>query len=237
MLEEMAVESNGRLVEPAHKGMNGYASVPRSKAAKSQKSFSIFSTVTRLLTWYSIITVLFRCPSTVDLLTDSTPKICKPYIQLIYAAAPHVEPYYNTYAAPYVGAARPYYETLDKNIITPTTVLGKKYGAPRVAQAKAFGQAQWEKTLQPQVLKYQGILKHQYDQNLAPYLDKAVTAASPYYEIAKTNALQTYYGHILPTYSMIQPYALQGYDLANSFAVNIGIPYAKWAWTDRKSVV
>jgi len=132
---------------------------------------------------------------------------------------------------PYVDAARPYYDTLDKRIITPATVLGKKYGAPRVAQAQAFGQAQWEKNVQPQVLKYQDILKEKYDQTLAPHVDSAVTAASPYYEIAKNNALQTYYEHILPTYTTVQPYALQGYGLASDFAVNTVIPYSQWAWT------
>src|SRR5437868_798740 len=142
---------------------------------------------TRLLTWYSIITILFRCPSTLDLLTESSPKICKPYFQLRSVVAPHLEPYYDAYAAPYVDAARPYYETLDKRVLAPATVLGKKYGAPRVAQAQAFGQAQWNKNLQPQVLKYQGMLKEKYDQTLAPHVDNAVAATSPYYEIAKNN--------------------------------------------------
>ena len=144
---------------------------------------------------------------------------------------PHIEPYYNTYAAPYVDASRPYYDTLDKRIITPATALGAKYGAPRVAQAQAFGQAQWAKTLQPLVTKYQGIAKAKYDETLAPHLNKAYTATEPYYEIAKTSALQTYYEHILPSYNAVQPYALQGYGLASEFTINTAVPYSKWAWT------
>ena len=128
-------------------------------------------------------------------------------------------------------AARPYYDTLDKRIITPVTALGIKYGAPRVAQAQAFGQAQWEKSLQPQVVKYQGILKAKYDETLAPHVDQAVTVAGPYYDIAKTSALQTYYEHILPAYAAVRPYALQGYDMASDFTVNTAVPYSKWAWT------
>ena len=185
----------------------------------------------RILTWYSIITILFRCPSTVDLLTDTSPKICKPYFQVRSAIAPHLEPYYNTYGAPYVDAARPYYATLDKRVISPATALGKKYGAPRVAQAQAFGQAQWDKNVQPQVQKYQAVLKEKYDQSLGPHVDKAATAVSPYYEIAKTSAQQTYYEQILPTYTAVRPYAIQGYGLANDFAVNTALPYSKWAWT------
>jgi len=130
-----------------------------------------------------------------------------------------------------VDAARPYYDTLNKRIITPATALGLKYGAPRVAQAQAFGKAQWEKSVQPQVLKYQGIVKGKYDETLAPHLDKAWTATAPYYDIARTNALQTYYEHILPTYTTLQPYALQGYGLASNFVVNTAVPYSQWAWT------
>ena len=185
----------------------------------------------RLLTWYSIITLLFRCPSTVDQLDSTSPKICKPYFQLVAAVTPLLDPYYQTYGAPYVDAVYPYYETLDKRIITPTKDLGVKYGAPRVAQAQAFGQARWEQTLQPQVQKYQGIAKGKYDETLGPHVAKAIDAASPYYELAKTNAFQTYYGHILPTYTTVQPYVLQGYGMANAFATNTAIPYSKWAWT------
>ena len=185
----------------------------------------------RLLTWYSIITVLFRCPASVDLLTDSTPKICKPYFQVRSAVAPHLEPYYDEYAAPYVDSARPYYDTLNEKVIAPVTTLGAKYGAPRVAQAQAYGQAQWDKNLQPQVLKFQELATEQYNQHLAPHIEKATVALAPYYDIAKTNALQTYYELLLPAYTTVQPYAIQSYDIASDFTVNTAIPYSQWAVT------
>jgi hypothetical protein len=109
--------------------------------------------------------------------------------------------------------------------------LGKKYGAPRVAQAQAYGQGQWDKNIQPQVQKYQGLAKAKYDETLAPHLDKAYTATAPYYDIAKTNALQTYYEHLLPTYTTVKPYALQGYGLASDFVLDTAVPYSRWAWT------
>lgn len=188
-------------------------------------------TYTRILTWYSIVTILLRCPSTADLTTDTTPKICKPYFQARSALIPHLEPYYNTYASQYVEAARPYYDNLDKRVFTPATALSQKYAAPRIAQAQAFGQAQWDKSIQPQVSKYQTIAKAKYDETLAPHLNKAYTAAAPYYDLAKTNAYQTYYGHILPTYTAVQPYALKSYGLANDFVFNTAVPYSRWAWT------
>lgn len=66
---------------------------------------------------------------------------------------------------------------------------------------------------------------------MAPHINKAYSAAGPYYELAKTNALQTYYGHILPTYTTVRPYALQAYGLASEFVINTAVPYSKWAWT------
>lgn len=227
----MAVEGNGRVVEPGQKAANGHAVAPRSKAAKAKKGFGLFSILTRLFTWYSIVTILVRCPASVDLITDTTPKICKPYFQLSSTISPHLKPYYNTYASPYVEAVRPYYNTLDQRIITPATLLGKKYGSPRVAQAQAYGQAQWAKTVQPQVSKYQSLVKAKYDETLAPHLDKAYKVSEPYFDIAKTSALQTYYEHILPTYTTVQPYALQGYGLTTDFVLDTAIPYSKWAWT------
>ncbi|PQE08383.1 transcription factor protein [Rutstroemia sp. NJR-2017a WRK4] len=232
----MAASSNGKVVvsAPKDKSTNGHVVIKPKKptmAKKSKKRFSLFSTATRLLTWYSIITILLRCPSKVDLVTDSSPQICKPYFQLRSTVAPHLEPYYHRYAAPYVESARPYYNTLDQKIITPVAVLGKKYGAPRVAQAQAYGQAQWEKTLQPEVSKYQAVAKAKYDQAVAPHLNKVTAATGPYLDLARTNALATYNGHILPAFHAAQPYAAQGYDTANKFLVSTGIPYTKLVWT------
>ncbi|KAH8586282.1 hypothetical protein B0O99DRAFT_74902 [Bisporella sp. PMI_857] len=242
----MAAASNGGGVKPGQKlangngNTNGYtlSSNPSTtsgkttnKPVKPKKGFSLLSIISRILTWYSIITIFFRCPATVDLITDSSPRICKPYFQLQSAITPHLQPYYETYAAPYVDTVRPYYQTLDKQVIAPATAFGIKYGAPRVTKGQEFAQAQWDKNVQPFVAHYQNIAKAKYDEALAPHLDKATKAVGPYYDIAKTNALQTYYGHILPTYTTVQPYAVHGYVLASDFIVTTAIPYSQWAWT------
>ncbi|KAI9640138.1 hypothetical protein NHQ30_011540 [Ciborinia camelliae] len=242
----MAAGSNGKVVESEQNGVNGHTVLPTLPAAKSQKktksskktktktkkSSALFYLVTIpriLLTWYSIITILLRCPSTVDLVTDTSPQICKPYFQLRSIVVPHLEPYYNSYAAPYVNAAKPYYQSLDKSLFTPATALGMKYGAPIVAQAQSYGQAQWEKILQPEVLKYQALAKTKYDQTLAPHWNKVATFSGPYLDLAKTNAVQTYHEHIVPTFNIVQLHATQGYEYANDLIVGTGIPYAKRA--------
>ncbi|OBT82520.1 hypothetical protein VE02_08638 [Pseudogymnoascus sp. 03VT05] len=228
----MAGETKGKALEN-FKGVNGHPATPRARRAKPRRSFFmwLFSTGTWLLTWYSIITVIFQCPASVDLITDASPCICKPYFQVKATLAPYATPYYNTYAAPYVDSARPYYNVLDKNVITPAAFYGKKYGAPRVAQAQAIGKEQWEKQIQPQVAKLNKLAQEQYDKTLAPHVQKAAVAAGPYAKFAKENALQTYYASILPAYAAVEPYGQRAYEVGKTFTVNTGIPYAQWAWT------
>ncbi|KFZ17167.1 hypothetical protein V502_04711 [Pseudogymnoascus sp. VKM F-4520 (FW-2644)] len=228
----MAGETKGKALEN-FKGVNGHSATPRARRGKPRRSFFawLFSTGTWLLTWYSIITVIFQCPDSVDLITDASPRICKPYFQVKSSLAPYTTPYYNTYAAPYVDAARPYYDVLDKNVITPAAFYGKKYGAPRVAQAQAIGKEQWEKQIHPQVAKLNRLAQEQYDKTLAPHVRTVAAATCPYAKFAKENALQTYYASILPAYAAVEPYAHQAYDIGKAFTVNTGIPYAQWAYT------
>ncbi|KAL8349070.1 hypothetical protein RB601_002075 [Gaeumannomyces tritici] len=218
----VAPSANGHVV----KAPRGTPAPPRSGGVLS----TLFGLGARLLTWYAIITILFRCPETLDRCTEASPAVCVPYFQLKHIVVPHVEPYYNTYAAPYVKTARPYYDAVDRAVLTPARGYAVKYGAPAAAKAQALGHAQWQKTVQPQLLKYQALARAKYDASLAPHVDRASAAAGPYYDIARTSALQTYHEVILPTYDFVQPYALQGYAAASHFAINTAVPSAVWAW-------
>ncbi|KFY29399.1 hypothetical protein V493_02387 [Pseudogymnoascus sp. VKM F-4281 (FW-2241)] len=228
----MAGETKGKAPEN-FKGVNGHSATSRGRRTKPRRSFFawLFSTGTWLLTWYSIITVIFQCPESIDLITDASPRICKPYFQVKSTLAPYATPYYNTYAAPYVDAVRPYYSVLDKNVITPAAFYGKKYGAPRVAQAQAIGKEQWEKQIHPQVAKLNKLAQEQYEKTLAPHVQTVAATTIPYAKFAKENALQTYYASILPAYAAVEPYAQQAYEVGKTFTVNTGIPYTQWAWT------
>ena len=184
----------------------------------------------RLLTWYSILTILFRCPATLEDCSDASPRICKPYFQLKRAATPHIQPYYDAYAAPYVGSVRPYYNTVDRTIISPSWGYAKQYGAPRLRQAKAFGKAQWEKRVEPQVTKYRDLARAQYDQNLAPHISHASAALGPYYDLAQVHTMQIYQERVLPMYEYVKPRVREGYKAAAAFAGNTIVPGSIWAW-------
>ncbi|KAK8090475.1 hypothetical protein PG997_005436 [Apiospora hydei] len=183
---------------------------PVKRAAKKNGFLArIISITARLLTWYSIISILLRCPASIQDLTESSPKVCKPYFQLKEV---------------------PYYDTVNRTVVTPARTYAVKYGGPQLTKAQALGLAQWEKTVQPQLLKYQALALAQYDKNAAPHVAKVTDVVEPYFLVAKANALQTYNDVMLPAYVFVQPYALQGYDMASSFTVDTAVPTTLWAW-------
>ncbi|KAI5863309.1 hypothetical protein GGS23DRAFT_604922 [Durotheca rogersii] len=227
---------NGSLKPP--KGINGIGGVnglvvpARRTRVRKRRSFFAwsFGIIARLFTWYSIFSVVFRCPPTLEACTDETPKICRPYFEVKAAVLPRILPYYDAYAAPYVDFSRPYYDAIDRIVIVPAYTYAVKYGGPKLIQAQTMGRAKWEKNVQPQLGKYQDLARAQYERTVAPHVERVLTAVSPYYDIARTNALQGYHEFILPTYLVIQPYASQGYDAAYTFTVNTAIPSAIRAW-------
>ncbi|KXX81830.1 hypothetical protein MMYC01_201822 [Madurella mycetomatis] len=212
--------------------LNGHAAGRENMARTSGPGIlsRVVSIIARLLTWYSILTILFRCPATLDACDGTSPRICKPYFKLKHAVAPHLEPYYDTYAAPYVDLVRPYYDTVDRVVITPGWAYAKQHGTPRLHQAQAFGIAHWERSVQPQIAKAQELARAQYAQSLAPHINRASAAVAPFYDIARTNTLQTYHELLLPTYQYIQPHVLDGYRVTSAVISNTVVPSFIWGW-------
>jgi len=188
----------------------------------------------RLLVWYTVITALFRCPSSTNDLVESSPSVCKPYLNVRAHVAPYVEPYYNSYAAPHVDRARPYVEKFNNQIYTPSLAYGKqsyqKYGGPKVDQARVFGHDKWDRIVKPQIDTAQLQAKQQYDSNLAPHVNKASAAAGPYVASTRNSISQIYNAHVLPAYETSRLYVEKTYALVHRFAVEIGLPYARSGW-------
>jgi len=167
--------------------------------------------------------------------------VCQSYFQLRSEITPYLEPYYNTYAAPYVESARPYVDKLDKQVYKPVVRLGKRsygtFGAPRIDQARAYGQSQWRKTVRPKLELTREQAQKQYDSSLAPHVSRVSAATKPYYNVARHNILETYHSLLLPTYASTLPYAQKAYTLAHGFVVDTGLPYTQWAWASTTAFV
>ena len=189
----------------------------------------------RILIWYIIVTALFRCPSSLDGLTQDSSIVCKPYLHFRAQAAPYVEPYYESYAAPYVDKARPYVDSFNTQVYTPSVDYGKqsyqKYGAPKVDEARKWSLDRWEEAIKPRMDALQLQMQQQYETNLAPYVSKVSSATAPIFTNSRNSASQIYSERMLPAYEATRPYAEQTYALGHKFTIETGLPYASSAWS------
>lgn len=221
------------------KGLNGHASMgshqqPKpSRTARSSSWFrftSVISTGLRVFMWYFLITVAVRCPPSADQITESSPALCKPYFKVREVAVPILAPYYDAYVAPYTETLRPYVGAVDESVVKPALQYLEEHGSPRVTKARDYVEAQWGQNVQPHMARLREVTTQQYEAHLAQHVDHTVVFLEPYLDIARTNALQTYYEIILPTYDAIQPHVATGYKAASAFATETVFPTTVWVW-------
>jgi hypothetical protein len=181
-----------------------------------------------------LFTVIFKCPSSPAELTDTSSRVCRPYLTIRSQFTPYLQPYYDSYAAPYVNTARPYFEEIDTRFLTPTfrfgTQIYENYCAPRVEEVREHVRKEWQNTVKPQLETATEKMWEHYNTSLASHVNKAVAVSTPYYELAKDNLLLTYYSHLVPAYASSVPHIERTYAYGRDFAVHTGIPYAQGVW-------
>ena len=182
----------------------------------------------RILAWTAITNVLFWCPSSLEQCDDNSPLLCKQYFQVKNVVSPIIKPYYDTHAAPYIDLARPYCEAVNGAVLAPAQAYAARHAVPRLLHAQSLASHQWQKTVEPQVEKVRQAARERYDRFLGPHVIAVLNASSPYYEIARTNSLQTYHEFLLPAYMFAKPHANTAYDAVSNFTTNTAIPSATW---------
>jgi hypothetical protein len=157
--------------------------------------------------------------------------VCKPYLQARSYAAPYLDPYYQTYAAPYVEKVKPYTDRFEQQVYSPvakfTTDQYATYGAHRVDQAKKYSTSQWDRSVRPQIQAAQGKVQGQYDIYLGPHVKAVSTAAAPYYEQTKASLDEIYHLSVLPAYEASLPYLRKAHAQGNHVVVNLIFPYVR----------
>ena len=231
----MAAKTNGHPIGGIKKEANGHLSTykpPKSNSTRTTPS-RLFSIAARIVVWYTIFIALFRCPSSLDEIIESSSSICKPYLSIRSYISPYVGPYYDHYITPYAESARPYMTRLDNEILQPGIKLGKQsyadYLAPKVGQAQSFGSEHWEKTLKPHLDTIQSKANEQYSAVVEPPLHRASAAAAPYFSASQENMAKVYNDRLMPAYSASKPYAEKAYSVVNGAVMETGYPYAQWA--------
>lgn len=209
-----------------HSGQNKHKKPPESL-------FKFTHFLSRLTVWFGIISILFRCPNSPEDLGSHSPRICKPYFQVKQNVSPHLQPYYEAYAAPYVDRLRPYTDVLYEKVYVPshgfTVSSYEAYAAPRIAQAQVYGQQQWDQVLRPQLDQLQGKIVVIYQSSLSPHVHKVYDVVDPYVEYTRNTAGQQYDTLIVPTYEKARPYAVSIYEKGSRFTIDIAFPYSRWA--------
>ncbi|KAF2200778.1 hypothetical protein GQ43DRAFT_373057 [Delitschia confertaspora ATCC 74209] len=204
---------------------------PRTHKPKKTMMGSLFSTVIRLFMWYLTATLLFRCPSSVSQLSDTTPQVCSPWLRGRAYITPYLDPYFQAYVAPQVQKVRPYVDSFDTKVVSPVSHFSKtqytRYGAHRVEQAKILLDAQWDKHIRPQLEKAQTRAKDQYEQHLAPHVNKVTDVTAPYYHDTKTGLSGIYHSTLLPAYKTILPFSQTAYAHGHHIVAHIIFPYVR----------
>lgn len=182
-----------------------------------------------------MLTPFFRCPSNEADLTSSSPRICKPYLVAKSYAEPHVAPYYNVYAAPYVDAARPYARVVNEKVYTPASNVAKQgyetYGAPALDKAQAYGQQQWDANVVPHIQAAKGRAADLYGSQVAPHVDLVTAAVYPYYHKAHRGYWMMLDGYIMPFAAKYQPFIGKTYSSGQEILTTTVMPHAQNAWS------
>jgi len=170
----------------------------------------------RLLAWYVLYMIFWACPDNARL-DPSLPVVCQRYDSIKHSVAPHIKPYYDTYAEPYLARAQPY--------LSKGQGYYEQFGAPAVAK----GQDLWVKQATPRLRQGYSVVNSQYYKNVHPALDRYVLQKSrdsydkyvhphvqtlsgrysksvhPYLSAAQETAQKVYTQRIIPAYRAIAP--------------------------------
>jgi hypothetical protein len=187
----------------------------------------------RLAVWYALLTAIFRCPSSTSELSASSPQLCKPYLDIKTRVTPYIEPHYAAYISPHVEKIRPYVDTVNERVYTPVSKFTLQnyevYGAPKIAQLRAYAEKEWESKARPQIEAVRTTIQTQYGTYLHPHIEKATGAIQPYYNQA-TSAATTHYHHtLIPAYNAALPYGRKFYSHGHHVTANIVFPYVRYA--------
>ncbi|PLB33948.1 uncharacterized protein BDW47DRAFT_113126 [Aspergillus candidus] len=191
--------------------------------------------VVRLCIWYALLTPFFRCPSQLSELDGFSPRVCQPYLIARSHIEPHVLPYYNAYAAPYVDTARPYVQVAHDKIYIPAASVAKtsydEYGAPALHQAQVYGKQQWETQVVPHINSAKGSACALYQAHVAPHADHVTALISPYRQKANAAFRSVCDQYIVPFYAHSRPFIGKTYTSGQDILTTSVLPYAQSTWS------
>jgi hypothetical protein len=189
----------------------------------------------RLCIWYVLLAPIFRCPSHLSELNESSPRVCKPYLVVRSHIEPYVLPYYDRYGAPYVEIARPYVQVVNEHVYTPAATVARRgydqYGAPALDRARAYGQQQWEAQVIPRLQNVKESATGLYNSTVDPYVQHAKDVVFPYYNKANGAVITVWDGYVFPVFARSRPFIGKTYASGQNVLATTVLPYAQSTWS------
>lgn len=168
-------------------------------------------------------------------MTDSSPRVCKPYLIARSRIEPRIRPYYDSYAAPYVDLARPYAQSFNEHVYSPAAKVVRNgydtYGAPAIEQAREYSQTQWREQVVPRLHTARDSAKEIYTAKVDPHIKKAKAVVEPYYSTVSGKVVQIQKTYILPTYAQARPFIGKTYSSGQNILTTTVLPFAQRSWS------
>lgn len=180
-----------------------------------------------------MLTPFFHCPSSIDKLSESSPRVCRPYLVARSYVDPYVDPYYQTYAAPYVDAAAPYVRTFRERVYVPASRLAKQgydgYAEPALNKVAGYGREQWQTTVVPKLQSARQQTGDIYQSTVASHVRYAADIVSPYWQPIAAKRRAIHEKLISPLYVRSKLLVIKAYTSAQGFVIDAAIPYSQRA--------
>ncbi|KAJ5485498.1 hypothetical protein N7539_005486 [Penicillium diatomitis] len=234
----MAAQENGHASAASSDTSKGGLIRNSARKAKPRQKGPIrwsLGLVVRLCIWYTLLTPFLRCPSRLDELSETSPKVCKPYLVARAHVEPYLSPYYNAYAVPYVNQVQPYVTILNERVYTPVSNAAKlgyeAYGAPALQQAREIGEVQWKQQVTPRLEAVQSQAHQLYMAQIDPHIQGVASVVSPYYRQVDGLAKAVYWNQLVPLYTHSQPYIGKTYSTSQEILATHVMPGARYTWS------
>jgi len=188
--------------------------------------------IARLIAWYALYTVLFRCPTHP---TPDSPGICHPAHTIKTAVRPHVQPYYDAYVSLYVQQYSPCVREANKDYIIPTytkvRTSYRQYAEPYVAKSCDSAFAVYNRFLGPHVATVQSKMEDYITIYVSPHAETAnkawINDVKPTVDVAEEKVEVFFKDNVLPSYNRAHPYLAKVYEQVRYVVMAIVAPIVK----------
>ncbi|KAF8244349.1 hypothetical protein K440DRAFT_663512 [Wilcoxina mikolae CBS 423.85] len=204
----------------------------RRKPKTAGGGYSILNLTARLIAWYALYTVLFRCPAHP---TPDSPGICHPAHTIKTAVRPHIQPYYDAYVFPYVQQYSPYIQEANKDYIIPTYTKVRasyhQYAEPYVTRSSDSAVAVYKRFLGPHVATAQSKMEDYITIYVSPHAETAnkvwINDVKPTVDVTEEKVEVFFKDNVLPKYNRVHPYLAKLFEQVRYVVTAIVAPIVK----------